>query len=271
MPAVMTIGREKYVCREVFHNGLTCNAYAIDKLKRAFINCGKICLFASFIPLVLRKKKQLFRSDVKTALQTLKLILWRYFQATLWLVLGTSLPFILCCNIRICSDPFTFLPFGWRVSLVYSLLPILCIIVETPSKMPSYMGFFVSKAISQAWALLKYFGSVPKSIPFEKEVGLALLAGIIGLLSVKRAKIEESQRLQKIKEQAKLEQSTAAEGGPEQTRTRYLSEAAVDERLAQANHVPAIDVTRPCRPKLRNLRNVEVEFLLGSLTGTLTT
>ena len=60
MPAVMTLGREHYSCRKVFHPSMTCNAYAIDKLKRAFSNSAKICFFASFLPLVARKKRQLF-------------------------------------------------------------------------------------------------------------------------------------------------------------------------------------------------------------------
>lgn len=70
---------------------------------------------------------------------------------------------------------------------MYALIPIMSLIVDVPSKMPSYMGFFVSKAISQAWALLKHFGKVPKLVPFEKQIGFALLAGLIGFVSVKRA------------------------------------------------------------------------------------
>ena len=148
MPTWMTLGREAYNCRAVYHPNMTCRRYAIDKLSRAFVNAAKICFFASLIPQIMRKKKQLFKSDLKTKLSALRLIIWRYFQATMFIVLGTSLPFIIVCRIPLGSDPFSFLPFGWRISIVYSLIPILSLIVDTPSKMPSYMGFFVSKSIS---------------------------------------------------------------------------------------------------------------------------
>ena len=52
--------------------------------------------------------------------------------------------------------------------------------------MPSYMGFFVSKAISMGWGLAKTYNLLPFEIPFEKQLGFALLAGLIGLVSVKK-------------------------------------------------------------------------------------
>ena len=207
---------------------MTCNAYAIDKFRRAFINAAKICFFASFLPLVARKKKKLFKSGLKTGLQTLKLILIRYLQASMFLVLGTSLPFILVCQNPFCKDPLVWLSFGQRACLSYALFPIMCLIVDVPSKMPSYMGFFVSKAISQAWALMKYFDMLPQTLPLEKQIGFALLAGLIGFVSVKRAKIEGAKKLKEQEEilknqkqeekNAKLNNpyfySSCIEGGP---------------------------------------------------------
>mmetsp|Transcript_22531 Transcript_22531/g.27851 ORF Transcript_22531/g.27851 Transcript_22531/m.27851 type:complete len:158 (-) Transcript_22531:137-610(-) len=155
-------------------------------------------------------------------------------QATMFLVIGTAMPFILCCWIRLCSDPMVYLSFGQRVSLIYSLLPIMALIVDVPSKMPSYMGFFVSKAISQAWALLKYQDRLPKTIPFEKQIGLALLAGLIGFISVKRAKIEGAKKLKELEEQ-EIEKnkfnpyfySSCVEGGP----LHLNNPAAADEAV----------------------------------------
>lgn len=86
----------------------------------------------------------------------------------MFLVIGTALPFMIVCRWRLNSDPFVFLSFGIRTCLIYALVPIMSLILDEPSKMPSYMGFFVSKAISQAWALLKYFDMLPKKFPFEK-------------------------------------------------------------------------------------------------------
>jgi len=57
MPAIMTVGREFYSCRKVYHPTMTCNQFAVDKLRRAFLNSAKICFFASFLPLIARKKK----------------------------------------------------------------------------------------------------------------------------------------------------------------------------------------------------------------------
>ena len=97
MPTIMSIGRERYSCQAVWHSGLSCRAYALDKFTRAWQNCAKILFIASFIPQIVAKRKKLFSKDPRTVLKTLRKILWRYFRATLWLVLGTSLPFVSCC------------------------------------------------------------------------------------------------------------------------------------------------------------------------------
>ena len=69
----------------------------------------------------------------------------------------------------------------------YGLFPMATLGLDFPTKMPSYVGFFGSKAISTGWALLKVHQIVPKNIPLEKHIGLAALAGIIGYLSVKQS------------------------------------------------------------------------------------
>ena len=72
---------------------------------------------------------------------------------------------------------------------MYSTLPILALIQELPTKMPAYMGFFLSKAISMAWGLAKTYKVAPTKMPFEQAVGMALLCGLIGFVSVKQGKV----------------------------------------------------------------------------------
>ena len=72
------------------------------------------------------------------------------------------------------------------------------VILEQSSKLPSYSGFYVSKAISHAWALLKVKGIIPSIIPLEKYIGLALLTALFGLVSVLKGRISAA----KLKEKA---------------------------------------------------------------------
>ena len=65
--------------------------------------------------------------------------------------------------------------------------------------MPSYMGFFISKSLSLAWALLKTFKIVPESVPFEKMTSLAVLSGLVGFVSFKNSqKRALKQKLERI-------------------------------------------------------------------------
>ena len=84
--------------------------------------------------------------------------------------------------------------FGGRVSLTYSLFPNICLIVDAANRMPAYMGFFVSKGLSMAWALLKAKSKMPV-IPGEKIITFALLAGFVGYLSSKTAKIRAKKQI----------------------------------------------------------------------------
>ena len=186
MPAVISIGREHYSCRDVFHPGRTCEAYVVDKLLRCIPSCAKITFIASLLPQIFKKRNHLINfKNPRKLLRTLKTILVRYIKATMFLVLGTWIPFITVCAIPLKYLPFPWLPFGVRIALTY--MPIACgsIIVDIPTKMPSYMGFFVSKAISMIWSLLKDYKYMPE-ILFEKQIGMALLAALIGLISVLR-------------------------------------------------------------------------------------
>ena len=163
----MTLGRETYTSRCFYHPGKTCRQYITEKYKRATINSLKITFFASLLPQIFKKRKQLCSGDPRIILKTIRRILWRYFRAALFLIIGSAAPFQICCYVPLGTDPFHWMPQGLRISMVYSFLPIMTLIQELPSKMPSYMGFFVSKAISLGWGMLKFYNIVTPSMPFE--------------------------------------------------------------------------------------------------------
>ena len=121
--------------------------------------------------------------------KAIKTILDQFIRATLFLILGSGGSFIMFCGKPFLSDPFTFLPMMWRLTWIHTFIPVSTLFVDLPTKMPAYMGFFLSKAISLLWARLKQSGIVPSVIPFEKEMTFALLAGLIGLISVMKRKI----------------------------------------------------------------------------------
>ena len=58
----------------------------------------------------------------------------------------------------------------------------------------------ISKSISQAWDMLKKYKKVPSGILFEKQIGLAILAALIGFVSVKNGRKEAAlKKAQKTK------------------------------------------------------------------------
>ena len=120
-------------------------------------------------------------------MQTLLKILWGYLRASMYICLGTGLPTVITCMIPFHKLPLAGWRFGLRISLVYSLFPNMCLIVDAANRMPAYMGFFVSKAISMAWAVVKAKTSLPNKIPGEKILTFAILAGLVGVLSAKNA------------------------------------------------------------------------------------
>ena len=98
MPTIMTMGRLPYSCRDVFHPGKTCKAYALEKVIRSTLNSLKITLIASLIPQIIKKRKHLFQTkDPKDFLRTVRIILIRYMRAATFLVIGITLPFTSVC------------------------------------------------------------------------------------------------------------------------------------------------------------------------------
>lgn len=156
MPAILSLGREPYSCRGVLHPNMDCKTYCVDKMARAFLNGMKLCLFAQLVPAIARYRKQLFSSDSEQVLKAAHKILKGFLRATLFICLGIGLPFVTVCVIPLRFAPGkSFLTTSYRIALTYALLPCAALIVEEPTRIASYMGFFFSKALSLAWALLK--------------------------------------------------------------------------------------------------------------------
>lgn len=102
----------------------------------------------------------------------------------LFIMLATCLPFVVTCILPPSSMPLKPLSFSVRYMLTYCLLPIATLIIDKSTRMPSMAGFFISKVISMLWELQKAKGVLP-TIPFEEQLGFAIMAGLIGFLSVK--------------------------------------------------------------------------------------
>ena len=173
--------------------------------------------------------------------KAIKSILDQFVRATLFLILSCGGPFILACALPLFTDPLTFMSGSGRVGLLYALPSIATLIVDLPTKMPAYMGFFLSKAISLFWARLKQSGTVPRVIAFEKEMTFALLAGLIGLISVKRGQIAAAKAAAKkeinIDENVKATDKLlyGAEGGPAQQEIAF-KEGKEKEVLVIGDH-----------------------------------
>ena len=82
-------------------------------------------------------------------------ILNQFIRASLFLILSCGGPFIMFCALPIPTYPLNYWSGTAQIGLQFVWPSIATLIVELPSKMPAYMGFFLSKAISLFWARLK--------------------------------------------------------------------------------------------------------------------
>lgn len=57
MPAILSLGREPYSCRRIYHSNVDCKTYCMDKMGRSFLNGMKLCFFAQLIPAIARYRK----------------------------------------------------------------------------------------------------------------------------------------------------------------------------------------------------------------------
>ena len=183
MPFVLSFSRKPYLCREIVHPAETCRQFMISKLLRSFILGLKICFLTSFVPVITTKYRELMSGDKAKVKKILRRTLDSFLRSVAFITLGNSLPFILHCNLPF-SSPLTR---NWPLELKTCLLifPLfLAFFAEHTSRIPAYMGYCTRMALSQAWNLLKV-NNIIGLIPFEKFIGFALLAGLIGFLSVK--------------------------------------------------------------------------------------
>ena len=146
-------------------------------------------------------------------MKTKRKILWKILKIWLlpafFIMVAATLPFALICLVPFNKLPFPSLALPLRISFTYGFLPMMSLALESSTKMPAYLGFFVSKAISMLWQLLKLKNFVP-TIPFETQATYALLTGLIGFVSVKQSRSKELEEAEE--ENSKERQSP--EGGP---------------------------------------------------------
>jgi len=161
-----------------------------DRMLRALSNGLKICFFATFLPSLIGHRKALMEADSKRRRQILYKILKAWLLPAVFIAFGSGLPFVLICLIPFNNLPFPSLSFFWKNMFVYGLLPMSTLAVEPQNRMPGYVGFYISKVISVLWQILKFKHLVPV-IPFEKQMGMAILSALIGFLSVKQSNNKE--------------------------------------------------------------------------------
>ena len=170
-------------CQVIYHPGKTCRQYFVDKSQRAITNSIKLAFFVSVIPNVVKKRRELFGSDRKTAMRAILKILKQFVRVVISLTACNSLFMVMLCGNGLVRWRGK-VPVRLYMATVYALPSVMCLILDDPVRLTGYMGFFLSKAWSGLWSLLKHKQVLPsRGIPHEKALGMALLAGLIGLLS----------------------------------------------------------------------------------------
>jgi len=155
MPLVLGLGREVYSCRDIYHSGKTCRQFIAHKLSGSLLNGLKLYFFATFLPLLSSKRRQLVSGNWTERVELLRKALVRYLRGSLFIMLGNSIPWIILCTYPFNSPAIRKWSIGSKMMLVNTLPATLSLAVESSDRMSAYMGFIVSKAISQAWRLMK--------------------------------------------------------------------------------------------------------------------
>ena len=198
MPLVLGLGKQAYSCRDIYHSGRTCRQFLLNKLKMSLLNGLKVFFFASYLPFMIKKRNELMSLDLKRIIKVIMEAALDCLRGASFVMLGNSVPFIILCYYPFTSWPIKNLPMTKKMPLVYTSMASLTLIAEDPVRMPAYVGFFVSKGLSIAFRLLQARKLAPSHVPFENVLAVALIAGLIGYISVKKSKL-------KAKEKKKIE------------------------------------------------------------------
>ena len=161
----------------------------INKLRGAGLKGLKLCFIATFLPLMIRKRKDLFSGDFRKTLALLKKSTIAYLRAAAFIMLGNSVPIILLCQLPYNAKLIKNWSLVLKYTLIYVNLAMCSLLVEDAARMPAYLGFVLSKAIGLMWAMIKFRmqGNIKEMIAFETVIKWAILAGLIGFVSVKQA------------------------------------------------------------------------------------
>ena len=158
----------------------------ISKLARSLSLGLKICFVASFMPVILSKWRELISGDIARVKKILRRALGGYARSTAFITFGNAIPLVWFCvvplNTRMIRNWPTWLKIVPEIGIM-----TLFLLVERTSRIPSYLGICLRMALSLLWHILK-LNRVVIPIPFEKFISFALLAGLIGFLSVHKSR-----------------------------------------------------------------------------------
>ena len=113
---ILSKGSEPMLCTKTMHRGLSCNQYAINKLKFSLSAAIKIQLVACLLPLLVMRSKKL-KTDFR---KTMRSILIKFLRAVLFVTLGGGLPFIMNCRLSPYIDWTSKYSMRLRFTIVYA-------------------------------------------------------------------------------------------------------------------------------------------------------
>ena len=151
----------------------------------SFLKGLKIYLIGIWVPFLIKKRRDLVSMDLSRIIKDVREAVIDCLRGAIFVMLGNSIPFITLCYYPFNSRLIKNLPMTQKMPLIYTSLAPISLIVESPSKMPAYMGFFLAKSSSMLWRICRIRKIVPASLPCENIIAMALIAGVIGYISVK--------------------------------------------------------------------------------------
>lgn len=106
-----------------------------------------MCFLATFIPKVIGKRQELMSGDIVKVKKVLRRAIEAFIRSVSFLTLGNTLPFLIVCNVPFHSKLTRHWPLALKVLLLILPVPI-SLLVESTSRMPAYMGYNMSMALS---------------------------------------------------------------------------------------------------------------------------
>ena len=168
---MMTKGRLPQDCSQLYHPNMTCNQYALYKIKYTGRTSIRIHIIGALIPELIRNYKKL-KTDF---FGTMKKILYTTFKSVMWHLIICTSPAIMFCRVRHYTGGMNYI----ANAIVYTLAN-LAWLIENLSKHTQYVGFLVPKNIHIIYTNFVNRGWLV-DIPGIEVIVPLLTAGFIGL------------------------------------------------------------------------------------------